>query len=131
MRQVPPTATGTVDFAKTSARLAITEQVSVYPDLSHAEHAEQLTEAGLACSDGTLSGGPSIKIKGPTDLSGALTAKVDKAEVWDVRSGSTEGALVHGAHSRSARALRVPRGEQQAPEAQRNTNPRDRDRQGT
>ena len=91
---VPPTETGTVDFGKASARLAITEQVSVYPDLSHAEHAEQLTEAGLACSEGTLSGGESIKIKGPTDLSSSLTANVDKAEVWDIRSGSTEGALV-------------------------------------
>jgi hypothetical protein len=91
---VPPSETGTADFAKSSARLAVTEQVSVYPDVDHAQHAEQLVEAGLACSHGTLSTGRSVKLKGPSDISSVVTANVDKAEVWDIRAASTTGALV-------------------------------------
>jgi hypothetical protein len=91
---VPPSETGTADFAKASSQLVITEQVAVYADLSHAVSAQQLTDAGLACAHGTLAQGQRIDITGPTDISAALTAHVDNAEAWDIRAGATVGALV-------------------------------------
>ena len=90
----PPTKTGTVEFSKSSVQLGITEQVSMYADLTHAQHAEGLVEAGLACSRGTLPGGQSVKITGPTDISTDLTAHVDGAQAWSIQAGATVGALV-------------------------------------
>jgi hypothetical protein len=91
---VPPTDTGTADFAKTSPQLVITEQVAVYADLSHAVQAQQLTDAGLACAHGTVAQGQQIDITGPTDISSDLTVHLDSAEAWDIRAGSTVGVLV-------------------------------------
>jgi hypothetical protein len=92
-QQVPPSEKGSAEFVKPSARLQINEEIDVYSGVPDARRAQRITEHGLACSHGTVSG-VAIDIQGPTDISSVLTPHLDKAEAWAIKSGKITGTLV-------------------------------------
>lgn len=87
-KQFPPAVDVHGAFLNASAPAEVTEQIEGYADTGTTESALAAGEKGLGCTTGTVTiNGASqrVRISGPTDLTSALAAKVDKAEGWQLK----------------------------------------------
>lgn len=96
-KQVPPSFDVRTAFLNQAQRAEVTEEIAGYADEATTAAALAAGEKGLDCSSGTItsgSGSQRVQISGPTDVTSALKAKVDKAEIWQLEVRGAEEAIL-------------------------------------
>ncbi|GAB2457902.1 hypothetical protein [Jatrophihabitans fulvus] len=90
---VPPQDHGQIDFRSPKGDAAITERVVRFASPGDAQRAVDHIHSGYGCDTAVVKG-QKLYLVGPTDIRDVLTANLDTADNWDLRTGEVRAELI-------------------------------------
>ena len=90
---VPPVAHASQTWSDKTDSIEITQTIDNYGDEKTAQHALDLTEAGMSCDSGEIGSVP-VTIGKPQDLSKNIKAAVDSIQAWALSASTSHETVI-------------------------------------